>query len=115
MQHQDLEVIDIGNKNLKKTNKKNTVQINNHDLHRIKIENEQENFDIKKIPKELSKEISEFRNSKKITQKDLALRLNVNKDLINNIENGKATYDPKTKDLINKIQKIFGIKFKNKK
>ena len=45
---------------------------------------------------------------KKITQKDLAIRLNVTKDIINNIENGK------TKQIINKIQNIIGIKFNNK-
>jgi len=116
MEHQDLRVINIGNKNIKKTlGQKNIVlKGNNLDLHKLKIENEQENFTINKIPKILSKEIAEARNSKKITQKDMANRLNIQKDVINNIENGKANYDPQTKKVINKIQTFLGIKFKNK-
>ena len=116
MEHQDLRVIDIGNKNLKKSlSQKNSLpKINNLDLHKLKIENEQENFTIKKIPKDLSIEIANARNSKKITQKDMAHRLNIQKDIINNIENGKANYDPQTKQVINKIQTFLGIKFKKK-
>ena len=91
---------------------KNIVHKNNVDLHKIKIENEQENFTILKIPKEISKGIAEARNLKKITQKDMANRLNIQKDIINNIENGKANYDPSTKENINKIQKFLGIKLK---
>ena len=112
MEHQDYKEVDIGNKNLKKPLEKNIVYKNSVDLHRIKIENEQENFTILKIPKEISKEISEARNLKKITQKDMANRLNISKDIINNIENGKANYDPSTKENINKIQKFLGIKLK---
>ena len=44
----------------------------------------------------------------------MANRLNIQKDVINNIENGKANYDPQTKQVINKIQTFLGIKFKNK-
>ena len=116
MEHQDLRVINIGNKNLKKSlGQKNMIpKGNNLDLHKLKIENEQENFTIKKIPKDLSIEIANARNSKKITQKDMALRLNIQKDIINNIESGKANYDPQTKQVVNKIQNFLGIKFKNK-
>ena len=116
MEHQDLRVINIGNKNLKKSlGQKNMIpKGNNLDLHKLKIENEQENFTIKKIPKDLSIEIANARNSKKITQKDMALRLNIQKDIINNIENGKANYDPQIKQIVNKIQNFLGIKFKNK-
>ena len=110
--NEDYKEVDIGNKNLKKPLEKNIVHKNSVDLHRIKIENEQENFTILKIPKEISKEISEARNLKKITQKDMANRLNISKDIINNIENGKANYDPSTKENINKIQKFLGIKLK---
>ena len=114
MNHQDLNTIIIG-KPKKVSRERNIIPRNNGpDLHTFKIENENENFQIKKIPKTLAKEIMSSRNLKKITQKDLAIKLNVTKDIINNIENGKAIYDGKTKQLINKIQNIIGIKFKNK-
>ena len=108
MNHQDLNTIIIG-KPKKISGERNIIPRNNGpDLHSIKIENETENFHIKKVPKTLVQEIINARNLKKITQKDLAIRLNVTKDIINNIENGK------TKQIINKIQNIIGIKFYNK-
>ena len=114
MNHQDLNTIIIG-KPKKKSGERNIIPKNNGpDLHSIKIENETENFQIKKVPNALAKEIMSIHNLKKITQKDLAIKLNVTKDVINNIENGRAIYDGKTKQLINKIQNIMGIKFNNK-
>lgn len=114
MNHQDLKEIIIG-KPKKIIGEREIIPRNGGpDLHSIKIENETENFQLKKVPKSLAKEIMNANNIKKITQKDLAIKLNVSKDIINNIENGKAIYDGKTKQLINKIQNIIGIKFKNK-
>ena len=49
-----------------------------------------------------------------MSQKDLANRLNIPKEFIPLLENGKAIYDGKTKVIINKIQNVFGVKFKNK-
>jgi ribosome-binding protein aMBF1 (putative translation factor) len=86
----------------------------NADLHKLKIENEQENFVIKKVPKALGKEIAEARNVKKITQKDMAVKLNVQKNVYVDIESGKAIYDQKTKEIIQKIQKLLGTKFNHK-
>lgn len=114
MLHQDLNTIVIGRpKTISKENKK-LPKNKRPDLHAIKLENDTDNFEVKKVPKTLGKEIMNIRNLKKITQKDLALKLNVSKDIINNIESGKAVYDGKTKELINKIQNLMGIKFKNK-
>ena len=112
--HQDLRVIVIGNPKKKTNIENNIISRNNVDLHAIKVENEKDNFQIKYIPKKLAQEITQTRNLKKITQKELAIRLNVQKDVIHSIENGKAIYNGKTKELINKIQNICGIKFKNK-
>lgn len=84
------------------------------DLHKLKIENEQDSFVIKKVPKELGKEIAEARNIKKFTQKDMAIKLNVQKNVYVDIESGKAIYDQKTKEIIQKIQKIAGTKFNHK-
>ena len=86
----------------------------NADLHKLKIENEQENFVIKKVPKALGKEIAEARNVKKFSQKDMAVKLNVLKNIYVDIESGKAIYDQKTKEIIQKIQKLLGTKFNHK-
>ena len=86
----------------------------NADLHKLKIENEQETFVIKKVPKALGKEIAEARNVKKFSQKDIAVKLNVLKNIYVDIESGKAIYDQKTKEIIQKIQKLLGTKFDHK-
>ena len=55
------------------------------------------------------------RTTKKFTQKEMAMKLNVQPNVYNNIENGKSLYDPSTKKLIQNIEKQLGIKFtKNK-
>ena len=116
MEHQDLKVINIGNK-------KNALSKVQHkeikskkiipDLHAIKLENDTENFENPRIPKSLSQEIMNARNAKKITQKDMAIKINVQRNFYNDIENGKALYDSRTKEVINKIQKNLGVKFEN--
>jgi len=113
MHHQDLDIINIGSgKKINQNDKK--IKKHTPNLEFIKIENETDNFQIKKIPKALSQEIIHARNTKKITQKDLSNRINVQKDMINSIENGKALYNSRTKEIINKIQKYLGVKFQNK-
>lgn len=112
MEHQDLKVINIGNGKKKLTN--NHIQPkNNLDLRAIKLENDTENFENPKIPKSLSQEIMNARNAKKINQKDMAIRLNVQRNLYNDIENGKALYNSRTKEIVNKIQRNLGVKFEN--
>ena len=114
MQHQDYKQITIGNSN-KKPLGKNIISKNNiPDLHAIKVENETENFSIPTIPKALSLEISTARNTKKLTQKDMAIKLNIQRNVYNDIESSKALYNGKTKEIVNKIQKIKGIKFEKK-
>lgn len=113
MHHQDLESINIGSGQKINQNEKK-IKKNTPNLEFIKIENETENFQIKKIPKALSQEIINARNVKKMTQKDLANRINVQKDIINSIENGKALYNGKTKEIVNSIQRCLGIKFQKK-
>ena len=115
MNHQDFNTISIGSKNLNRNVERDIVSKNSGpDLHAIKIENDTENFYNPKIPCALSKEISTARNLKKISQKDIATKLNIQRNVYNEIENGKALYDGKTKNLINKIQKELGTKFINR-
>ena len=115
MQHQDLRVINIGNG--KKKNSLGTKEIKDKkstpDLRAIKLENDTENFQNPKISKSLSIEIMNARNAKKITQKDMAIKLNVQRNFYNDIENGKALYDSRTKEVVNKIQRNLGVKFEN--
>lgn len=79
-----------------------------------KIENDNENFSIKLIPKMLSNEIITIRNRLKLTQKDVSNKLNVQLNIYTELENGKALYNNQTKQNIQKLEKIFGIKFENK-
>jgi putative transcription factor len=79
-----------------------------------KIDNETENFNIKKIPNALSKEITLARTTKKLTQKELANKLNIIPSIYIDIENGKAIYNVETKKYIQKIEKLCNVKFTNK-
>ena len=49
-----------------------------------------------------------------MTQKDVAVKLNIITSVYVELENGKAIYDGKTKQLIQRVAKLFGIKFVNK-
>ena len=54
------------------------------------------------------------RTTKKFTQKQMAMKFNVQPNVYNNLENGKSLYDPYTKKLIQNIEKHLGIKFTKK-
>lgn len=114
MQHQDFKEITIGRPSSKSQGPKKIVPKNHTDQRAIKIENETENFQIKTIPNELCKEITLARTSKKLTQKDLANRLNIQQNVYISIENGKALYDPATKKIIQSIERQLSIKFTKK-
>ena len=115
MDHQDFNDITIGNSKLQNAKlPKKIIPKNKVDQHATKIENENENFSIQKIPSALSKEITHARNAKKMTQKDVAVKLNIITSVYVELENGKAIYDGKTKQLLQKVARLFGIKFVNK-
>jgi len=79
-----------------------------------KIENDSESFSHNKIPSSLVKEIITARVAKKLSQKDLSNKLNVQLNIYNEIENGKAIYSISTKQLIQKIERILDVQFQNK-
>lgn len=79
-----------------------------------KIDNETENFAIQKIPSALSKEITQSRISSKLTQKDIAVKLNIQQNVYTELENGKAIYNAQTKQLITKLQNILHVKYQNR-
>jgi putative transcription factor len=116
MQHQDWTTISIGNPSKKFiqkdiVEKNKTSEINNQNK---KLENDTENFAHQKIPGELSKEITNLRNSVKLTQKEMATKLCVPLASYTDLENRKSIYNQQTKQLIQKIERIHKINFTNK-
>ena len=116
MSFQDWTPVTISNPNKQKTvktivEKKGDTSINDG---LKKIENETENFTIEKIPMTLSKEITSARTSKKITQKEMAIKLNIQFNVYQELENGKAIYNSVTKQTINKMERLLNVKFENK-
>tara|TARA_Y100000816_G_C25975801_1_gene509375 strand:- start:151 stop:489 length:339 start_codon:yes stop_codon:yes gene_type:complete len=107
MEHQDFSVVVIGKK---MPAKKEIRPKSNVDLHSIKLENENENFKILTIPKSISLQITQTRNLKKITQKEMAQKMGIQSNIYVQLENGKAIYDGRTKQLINKFEKVLNVK-----
>ena len=70
-----------------------------------------EDFNIKKVNRKLSTTISTARTAKGMKQKDLATKINVLPALIQKYENGQAIPD---QQVINKLQRVLGIKLTGK-
>ena len=110
MEHQDFNVVVIHGKKNPIANRPIRPK-SNIDLHAIKLENDHDNFKNATIPKNICKQIAQARNLKKITQKEMAQKLGIQSNIYVTLENGKAIYDGKTKQLVNKLQNILGTKF----
>lgn len=61
----------------------------------------------KYVPKEIAKTIQQARTAKKMTQQDLANRLNVKKNIINDLESGKMVLN---KGFVNRVKRVLGVK-----
>ena len=83
MSHQDWNIISIGNTSKKKVEKEIIAKKGDTSVsdQLKKIENDNENFSIHKIPSNLSKEIISIRNSLKMTQKDVSNKLNIQQNI----------------------------------
>lgn len=106
MEHQDWNVQYVYlNKKSKEKQKENT----NHPNKENKLDKqiEEGNMKIKKTPSEIGKEIQKKRNELKLSQKDLALKVNVLPKVVMEIENGTAKHNPQ---LIVKIKKSLKLK-----
>jgi len=117
MQHQDLTTVTIGNRNKKQQTLKKIVEKKGDTSINDQLRNIENNPDITvipKIPTQLSRELTNARNAKKMTQKDISNRLNIQQSVYNDIESGKAYYSNENKKLINKIERLIGVKFLNK-
>lgn len=116
MNHQDWTTTVIYNKDKQvKTKqiveKKGDTSINDE---LRKIENSTESFSHQKIPNMLTKELINARINLKLTQKDMANKLNIQQNIYTELENGKAIYSSQNKQIVNKIERVLGIKFEHK-
>lgn len=97
---QDRKDIYIG---VKHQVKKRTVKKNND----LDIDNDEPLKQPKMIPRQIGIKIQQKRQELKLTQKDLALKINEKVDIIQKIETGNYIYDRK---LLNKLERILNIK-----
>jgi len=100
---------DIRRSNYKTTQRVVSNSISNTNMQKLhKIDNETEAFDIKKISLSLSRQIQSARLNNKMSQKELALKINVSVKIINDYESCKAMPDNRVKM---KIQRALGVVF----
>ena len=112
MEHQDFRVITIGSKDKKKANlnkqivKKNISNSNNiYNVNATKLENSDE-IQLKYVDRNVVKKIIQARTLQKISQQDLANKLNVRKSVITELESGKML---KNNQFVSKVKKILRI------
>ena len=110
LEHQDWKQIIINKKDKKdknsSTSSKGTLSVKQQTD--IKLLKQVENDDLKhkKVPPEIRKQIQQKRGQLTWTQKDLAQRCNFQVSIINDIETGKANYNPQHITKIKRILKI---------
>jgi DNA-binding transcriptional regulator YiaG len=117
MSHQDWNTITIHSANSKKPVQKDIVAKNSNadiSVQNKKLENDNENFAHTKIPGDLSREITNLRNSMRLTQKDMASKLCIPLATYTDLENRKSIYNQQTKQLIQKIERTNKILFMHK-
>ena len=96
--------------NSRSNNSSNTKPKLSDDAHKLyKIEAEDDVQPIKKVSHTLKTQIQSARCAKKISQKDLANKINVQETVIKDYELGKAVPDVK---IVNKIGKALGVTLK---
>ena len=67
-----------------------------------------EEADFKTVPKEIATQVQQARTEKKITQEDLAKKVQENVRVIKDLESATGVYDPK---VVVKIEKALNVKF----
>lgn len=110
LDHQDWKQIIIRTKNKEnKTNNTNIKKLDSNTQKLLKIEKKANNDELKhdKITIDLKLSIIKARNSKNLTQKQLAINVNMPLQKISDIETGKAIYNSSE---INKIKRYLNIK-----
>lgn len=117
MDHQDWKPVVLRNPNAKNITEakkkklvKSTTSCNSNNLKgdvSIKKLDSNDVEKLGKVSKEDSKKIQQARLALKLSQQDLATKLNVKKNVINDLESGKML---KNNQLINKIKRVLKIK-----
>ena len=107
MAHQDWETYYIHCKVNKSSNVKetNSIKKTNYVNRESKMDKqiEEGKMSHKKISTDLKDEFKKWRNSQGMTQKDVAVKLAVNHQVINKFETGNMNHDPK---LVGKIKRL---------
>ena len=109
LDHQDWNTVTLKTKKtIKQENKQTTKKLSQAQQRDNKLLKKAENDELKhdKIPQELRTKIIQTRASLKWKQKDLAQKCNFPVTVINEIESGKAIYNPQH---INKIKRVLKI------
>ncbi|KAJ3019236.1 UNVERIFIED_CONTAM: multiprotein-bridging factor 1 [Siphonaria sp. JEL0065] len=75
-----------------------------------KVENEAEDFTVKKVNLSVSKAIQQARQAKNLTQKDLATKINEKQTVVNEYESGKAV-NP-NQQILGKMERVLGVKLR---
>ena len=86
------------------------IKLTDEQIRLNKLENE-EIVEQKKVPLELRKKIQQARSGKKMTQAQLAQKVNVKQNVINEYESGKAVPD---NALLGKLERALGVKLRGK-
>ncbi len=110
MEHQDWKQVYV----LKNKHSKNKYSKNNTNDKTTKKKGPSNSFDkvdkdefkIKKVNQTFSNQIKNNRNSKGLTQKELAHKINIKPSVINDYESGKAIPNPA---IINKLKRVLEI------
>ena len=108
--HQDWKQVIIKKPQTTEFRKENNISkpsSNNQKLKSIEKKAEEGNLKHKQITKELRLQIQQARNSKGLTQKQLAQQCQLTPQIINDIESGKSIYNHSH---ISKIKRILKIK-----
>ncbi|RKO92763.1 multi protein bridging factor 1-domain-containing protein [Blyttiomyces helicus] len=77
-----------------------------------KIDRETEDFHVERVGLSLGKAIQQARQTKNMTQKDLATKINEKQTVVNEYESGKAP-NP-NQQILAKMERILGIKLRGK-
>jgi putative transcription factor len=110
MSHQDWTPVVFNKKKSHENEKEKTPASSSSSLSNVGVYKAASDDDVKKtkyVSKPTSQAIMSARSEKKLTQKELAQKCNMDVSIINEIERGTCVYNPAH---VNKIQSILGVK-----
>ena len=67
-----------------------------------------EDIEIKEVPREIATQVQKARNEHKLTQEQLAKKVQENLSIIQDLENATGQYNPK---VVEKIERALNVKF----